>query len=510
MPYYLILKGATATPELTLADRAYPSRELAFKASDPKAQTVVFHPSYDELSQWRDREQTRCNDGTYTRVPWYQSAPASCLHHFCHVSTDQPGKVAFTKNAEYGFLDRQTRMTPGRYLETYFKGHYTDAHKGWIETMAVYATTTFQIAATSEEIVRVYQGGPESCMSHDDEHYQGHCHPCLVYGEPYDLRLAYIGEIDRASQRALCWPEKKLFGRIYGTGPLKLLLEAAGYAAAEDYRMEGARIKRIENCNDDGGLIMPYVDGWDAIFDAGTHLVLKTGNVRADETCGVATRFYLTCEQCGGICDADDLEDDVCNRCRDRSTICDRCERRCYGDDGTQMVGNQDWCESCLDYSAYNCDVCGENFVWRGTFTDAERRQRAGQERSYFCRSCWTDAVENDDTDATDNATEEPSLSNEPVPAPHAPNMLGPGCTLAHDQNRTRYPDDLRTALRTGVWTVAGEFAECQFYFCRKRIEPGQMFLLAFGEIGYCQSCLGSYLHDRDVVPPMPRETEFI
>src|SRR3546814_10683380 len=43
--------------------------------------------------------------------------------HFCHVSTEQAGKIAFTENAAKGQIDRQLVMSPGRYLHRFFSAH---------------------------------------------------------------------------------------------------------------------------------------------------------------------------------------------------------------------------------------------------------------------------------------------------------------------------------------------------------------------------------------------------
>lgn len=60
---------------------------------------------------WQVREQCRMNSGEYDPVHISGDDPL----RFLHVSQDDPNKVAYTKNAEKGAQDIQTRTTLSAY-----------------------------------------------------------------------------------------------------------------------------------------------------------------------------------------------------------------------------------------------------------------------------------------------------------------------------------------------------------------------------------------------------------
>src|SRR5690606_7560176 len=111
-------------------------------------------------------------------------------------------------------------------------------------------------AATPDDIENVYLKGPNSCMSHDLSEFSSPEHPTRVYGDS-DLQVAYIvNSSGNISARVLVWPEKKLYGRIYGDEDrMSDMLEEAGYERGD---LDGARIRRIPIR--DRQYVMPYLD----------------------------------------------------------------------------------------------------------------------------------------------------------------------------------------------------------------------------------------------------------
>lgn len=64
---------------------------------------------------WMVREQCRMDSGEYTAITLHGDDPL----HFLHVSTDDSTMVAYTKNAEKGAADVQTRTTLQAYKDKF-------------------------------------------------------------------------------------------------------------------------------------------------------------------------------------------------------------------------------------------------------------------------------------------------------------------------------------------------------------------------------------------------------
>lgn len=201
-------------------------------------------------------------------------------------SSHFPGKVAaYLSNAD---LDRNklTAMKPGRFL-TRFTGNILNGHE--VEQIAADISAVdsgyqLTICGDPEEIVRIYERcgreecGAESCMGYRAEHWRstnGGIHPASVYGLPGDLSLAYVEYRGRVRARALCWQEKKIYGRVYGDhARLTSLLHNLGYRRAQ---LTGARIriivanKSLEEDGESTRLVMPYIDGDTQRVEIGEH-----------------------------------------------------------------------------------------------------------------------------------------------------------------------------------------------------------------------------------------------
>jgi hypothetical protein len=83
----------------------------------------------------------------------------------------------------------------------------------------------------------VEAGGPSSCMDGEHDFHNLVRWPTAPYGAG-DLAVAYTKNANgRIQSRCLCWPEKKLFGRIYGDFQrMKAAMEAEGFP---DYTANG-------------------------------------------------------------------------------------------------------------------------------------------------------------------------------------------------------------------------------------------------------------------------------
>lgn len=278
-------------------------------------------------------------------------------NHFAHISIDDPLMVAFTKNDEMGLADRQTRMSPEAYLKRYWPDKFTTSEIDALVQVhnETYVDQSFKLATTPDEIEKVYTNFDRSCSDVASSCMRGYGwnygeHPCRVYGAG-DLAIAYLTNKDgETTHRALCWPERKLYSRMYGNGDrLHVRLKMAGYSKSSYYdsgaSMEGARLLRIElDCNSEH-FVMPYVDENISAKDDGKFLVLShAGRICTRQTNGTTT------DEPG----EDDRE--MCESCEERAdettTVYTRANQ-------TQCVS---MCECCRDRHAFYCDGHEEYF----------------------------------------------------------------------------------------------------------------------------------------------------
>ncbi|WP_334184851.1 hypothetical protein [Novosphingobium sp.] len=281
---------------------------------------------------WQSRERMRFADGTYTQVPWHAEAWYQIRHeeHFCHVSTEQAGKIAFTENAAKGAVDRQLVMSPGRYLQRFFSADLdNNAIEHWCARLSVQLEEdTLKVTQDADEIEDVYVGGPCSCMAHPADDFESLCHPVRVYAGP-DTALAYIGARDDARARSIVWPARKVYTTIYGdVSRLKLLLEREGYGEGG---LNGARLQRIEH---DDCFVVPYIDGGDDLADGGEYLIVGRGTISSESTTGLGLLPWYCC-RCEGqarpydtVHHADGSYEEWCENCfSNHSTYCEHNER---------------------------------------------------------------------------------------------------------------------------------------------------------------------------------------
>src|SRR3546814_9669800 len=96
-------------------------KQLLLRAPDVQLRIALAGADIGDVD-WPVREKLRFADGSYAPTPWHDEPWYREKHdeHFCHVSTEQAGKIAFTENAAKGQIDRQLVMSPGRYLHRFF------------------------------------------------------------------------------------------------------------------------------------------------------------------------------------------------------------------------------------------------------------------------------------------------------------------------------------------------------------------------------------------------------
>jgi hypothetical protein len=400
--------------------------ETATEATAVAKEYAANHPGHKykikavaiDDSAWIAREQARMDDGTYVRVPfqevWWNTALGrytardlghNYAHyvpvigiaktHFAHVSMANKAMLAYTESSEKGAKDIQTQIKPGAYLQKYFGAvlsvdEIANIVRDWQRR---YADTELKFARTPEEIARIYQAGPSSCMSGRPDQYQTNTegdyrHPCEVYGQPHsDLTLAYLESKHGVSCRTLVWEEKKQFGRIYGDATLlQRELQALGYVQGG---FNGARIGKIQVGPAKRVLyLMPYIDGWSNVLDNGDHFLLTDSAPSSKKakwecccnTCGT-TNGYEAVYECES-CEDEVTESDVCRvpnfgyYCRDCHAetfiYCEHTGREQLREGSDMVVVNhitgrrphwreQLWCADAIDNDAFLCPIEG---VW--------------------------------------------------------------------------------------------------------------------------------------------------
>lgn len=206
-------------------------------------------------TNWREEQHARSSSGKYKPVPWadqpewqeWIKGEPQC-DHFVHIAVDDPECIAYTKNPEAGELDIQTRTTPAKYFNKFItkdNAKYKNLSTQWIAIWTkIQSAIEFKFAYTREEIRKVYEDGPASCMCGSANRFFKNKiapHPVEVYAGG-DLAVAYIQrKSGKISARVLAWPEKKIYNRIYGDDAtmLQSLLNAEGYQSGY---LSGARL----------------------------------------------------------------------------------------------------------------------------------------------------------------------------------------------------------------------------------------------------------------------------
>lgn len=344
---------------------------------------------------WQQREANRFVTGKYQVPVWHGASWLMHDSHYTHVSTEDPSMVSYTPDPEHGEADKKARVTPDAYLRKFYGSvlgvrhitNYTNMH------LDKYGPPPELLLATKpDDIVAVYlRSGRDvpSCMTHPVNNYQSKpVHPTYVYGAG-DLALGYIDSTDGQSvaARALCWPEKKIFGRVFGHE--RRLMAAFRKAGYTNGNFNGARLLRMEIGKN--LFVCPYIDYHGHVSDNGSHLIIMgddSNALRCDVQNGITEGGSLhTCSHCGRTFGGEahiHQRNLYCQRCWDANFVCcNSCDTIVHSDDS--FTGNDDYryCERCFDNLFFNCDRCNETH-------DREYGLVWNDER--YCEGCY-DAV---------------------------------------------------------------------------------------------------------------------
>lgn len=234
-----------------------------------------------QAGDWRAAMQKRVDSGELTPLPAKWTLDP-IKDHFAHLWANDSSKIAFIESEDHGIIQKLTVLNPGRYINRFYEtdDQKMDDAKRRALIAAIDPSGEIFFATTPDEIVYVYKHGPSSCMdgAHDFDHLDAW--PVAPYGAG-DLAVAYTkNNRGRIQSRALCWPEKKLFGRCYGdTARLRSALSAEGFTDLRkggDNKVDtfiGARLLKIPNGDYPHQYIVPYFDDIGVGIDMGDHFV---------------------------------------------------------------------------------------------------------------------------------------------------------------------------------------------------------------------------------------------
>ena len=279
--------GATAASVLSSLKLRFPDKKL-----QPR-------PLIEQTNDWRAREQRRFDEGVYTPIGWDLSP---IKDHFAYRALKVPSNIAFTYNVTEGTADKQRSFHVNTYLLSFYPHLSVQERRKYVwDFTGVDPGDILHITQDAEEIKTVYMNGPESCMTHDLSDYDSYpFHPAEVYAGP-DLAIAYLKEENRYTARCVVWPEKKIWGRMYGDDyKLGEALKEAGYREYDNnHDFNGARITLIKTDDDD--IVCPYMDMTpmghihDGVFTVGSYNFVK------DLRDKVGGQIY-TCQDTAGVC----------------------------------------------------------------------------------------------------------------------------------------------------------------------------------------------------------------
>lgn len=347
-------------------------------------------------TSWHDREIQRFNTGEYLPL-CDELARASQIYEtahniklFAHISKKNPSLIAYTKDAIKGAQDKQSLLSIEAFVKMVCNNNSADIQALIIDLQTRHAKATtpqpFKLATTPDDIERVYTNyAPDACHvsgscmrhNHDETHWprvdSKRFHPVRVYGAG-DLAIAYMTNgAGETTGRALCWPDKKIYSRMYADNDsLHKALQEAGYSKSSYYgtspSLNGARLLLVET--DHGNYIAPYLDEVGSARVSGNHLIIDCdGDLHCTNTNGTAENKPdgICCEHCGDSYDEDNIT-------------------MVYTD--SRQHSGEAWCQHCRDSDAFYCEGNEEYFsdnVDSGTVNDQTYTQRYIDNNAHYC-----------------------------------------------------------------------------------------------------------------------------
>jgi len=355
----------------------------------PNGADNFFYGRATTENYWVCREFVRAMKGEY-RIPLFfpelkrllMQATGCCSKywwHAAHVSLSDPSKLAFTPNHEYGKRDRQVVMNIGRYLKKFYGEHLNDDQ---IRNLAnVGKDKKLLWAYGVDDIMRVYNEGPQSCMKGKDA-VQAYAYKYPeAEGGDLEFGLAHLANAEGGiTARALVSLRHKVFPRYYGDeGPiLDSMLQDSGFKKVDSMEGFPTRLLHLPYESRDDAILMPYLDGdnkqiWGPEKDPAGVRYWQWGGTQpegtedrwAENADGILWSSdpedgdeedddYRTCDHCGESHHEDTMSHsefhgmEICESCTDRHYV-----NAYYGSHNEMTLVRSDevvWCQSDDEY----------------------------------------------------------------------------------------------------------------------------------------------------------------
>lgn len=339
---------------------------------------------------WRDDERAHLASGEVDLVPWheepwYLDTPYPDLH-FAIINDSDPGNISYISSEKRGGFGQRTNIKPGRYLAKYFPAMDEKQIKHWIGKLVERENACFHIAETADEIERVYLNGPRSCMSHAERDYHTRgIHPVRAYAGA-GLALAYMERRGKITARAVIWPERKIYGRIFGDADrFQNLLQSNGFVSGY---FDGAHLTAIRRPRSEHmDFIVPYIDYHKTGYleDDGKRIRItrdeyleRPGQIYLRRTEGWSRQCPLagatskgsphsSCAYCGEPIQLDDGHytfpngNVIClDCCHEECSSCVDCGDLTHNDDIGYYVHDNPVCNSCINANYIWCEGCND------------------------------------------------------------------------------------------------------------------------------------------------------
>ena len=301
-----------------------------------------------------------------------------------HISTNDCNLLAYYPTIRHILDDKPQQIRPGKYLKKIYPELSDDIIRQ--KSALIPGKLELKFYSRSEDMIRIYQelsdaGIVDSCMSKDKSDYESSEHPLNVYDKS-DVELAVLVDHEQKPlARALYNKNNKNYAMIYGQWEkMKVALDNAGFTHAD---LSGAKIKAIDDDNNCGCLIMPYIDGHRSLdrsankaayfnYNGCAVTISNSGDFCANDTEGYIRieeeKEYTECEECGDTVETDE----TCYFSFQQIRVCECCYSnsvamvRAYGSDEqvTESYAEQNCIE--LDGSYYQDVEAAENdgYAW--------------------------------------------------------------------------------------------------------------------------------------------------
>jgi hypothetical protein len=181
-----------------------------------------------------------------------------------HVSIKDAARLAYTRNVDHGFADRQTVTSISKYITEHFPALQSHLIR---DICAKFGNHQFAISHDIEQMLAWLAESPTSCMVR--RHWQaGSWHPYRAYDPKFGWGLAVRLENGQIMARALINEKSKSFVRSFGAvnndrghsqndNALNSWLESQGYQYSDGWG--GLKLALVDH--PDGGWTAPYLDG---------------------------------------------------------------------------------------------------------------------------------------------------------------------------------------------------------------------------------------------------------